>query len=69
LYWNEQVINATRLSRNPPPVAALHLATFHAAIFDTVNSITGTHRNFLNQEVAPPGIDMDAAIAGASFTC
>lgn len=68
LYWNEQVINATRLSRNPPPIAALHIATFHVAIFDTVNSVTRTHRSWLNREPAPDGIDMEVAIASASFT-
>jgi hypothetical protein len=68
LYWNEQVINATRLSRNPPPIAALHLASFHAAIYDTVNSVTRTHRSWLNQEPAPEGINLDAAIASAGFT-
>lgn len=47
LYWNDQVLNATRLSRNPPPVAALHMATYHVAIFDAVNGITRTHRPWL----------------------
>lgn len=68
LDWNEQVINATRLSRNPPPLAALHLATFHAAIYDTVNSITRTHRNWLIHEPAPADINVEAAIASASFS-
>ena len=68
LKWNEQVINATRLSRNPPPIAALHMATFHAAIYDTVNSVAKTHKSWLNQEAAPAHIDLDAAVASAAFT-
>jgi len=68
LDWNEQVINATRLSRNPPPIAAIHMATFHAAIYDTVNSFTRDHQSWLNQEPAPAGIDMEAAIASSAFT-
>jgi hypothetical protein len=68
LDWNDQVLNATRLARNPPPLAALHIATFHAAIYDTVNSITRTHRSWLNQEPAPDGVDRDAAIASAGHT-
>jgi hypothetical protein len=68
LYWNEQVLNATRLGRNPPPLAALHIATYHAAIFDAVNGIAHTHRGWLVNDAAPTGADMDAAIAGASFT-
>ncbi len=68
LDWNDEVLNATRLSRNPPPVAALHMATFHVAIFDTVNSFTRTHRSWINHDPAPGGASMDAAIASASVT-
>ena len=68
LFWNEQVLNATRLARNPPPVASLHFATYHAAIFDAVNGITRTHKGWLVNDAAPPGANMDAAIASASFT-
>lgn len=67
LDWNNEVLNATRLSRNPPPVASLHMATFHVAIFDTVNSFTRTHASWVNREPAPAGADMDAAIAGAAY--
>ena len=68
LFWNEQVLNATRLGRNPPPLAALHMATYHAAIFDAVNGITRTHRGWLVNDPAPAGADLDAAVASASFT-
>lgn len=68
LDWNERMIDAVRLGRNPPPIAALHMATFHAAIFDAVNGITRTHRAWLVDEPAPAGIDQDAAIAGAANT-
>jgi hypothetical protein len=67
LFWNQQVINATRLSRNPPPVAALHFATFHVAIADAVNGIAGQWQPWLVREKAPAGADMDAAIAGAAY--
>ena len=67
LYWNEQALNATRLARNPPPIASSFYAAYHVAIFDVVNSITRTHRGWINQEAAPAGTDMDAAIASASF--
>lgn len=66
VYWNEQMIDATRLSRNPPPIAALHMATYHAAIFDAVNGITRTHRGWLVNEPAPAGADLNAAVAGAA---
>ncbi|MBE2212890.1 MAG: vanadium-dependent haloperoxidase [Opitutaceae bacterium] len=68
LYWNEQALNATRLSRTPPPLAAIRLASVHAAIFDVVSSVTHTHAPWLSREPAPEGIDLDAAIAGAAYT-
>jgi PAP2 superfamily len=68
LYWNDQVIDATRLARNPPPLASQNIAAFHAAIFDAVNGITHTRHGWLVNESAPAGADMDAAIAGAAHT-
>ncbi|MGY8716757.1 MAG: phosphatase PAP2 family protein, partial [Verrucomicrobiia bacterium] len=68
LFWNDQVLNATRLSRNPPPIASLHLATYHAAIFDAVNGFDRAYEPWLVDEVAPAGADRDAAIASAAYT-
>ena len=66
LDWNETVVNATRLSRNPPPIAALHFATFHLAIFDTVNSFDRKYQGWLVNDPAPAGANREAAIAGAA---
>ena len=68
LHWNEEAIDATRLSRNPPPLASLLFATYHVAIFDTVNSFTRTYHGWLVEDPAPEGADMDAAVAGAAIT-
>src|SRR5436190_16004017 len=68
LYWNEQALNATRLARNPPPMASFFFAAYHAAIFDAVNGLTHTHHGWLVSEPAPAGADLDAAIAGAAHT-
>jgi hypothetical protein len=68
LFWNQQALDTTRLSRNPPPIASLYFATFHVAIFDAVNGITRTHNGWLVNEPAPAGADMDAAVAGAALT-
>ncbi len=68
LYWNDQVLNATRLSRNPPPPSSMFLATYHVAIFDAVNGITRTHKGWLVNDPAPAGADVDAAVASAAFT-
>ena len=68
LYWNQQVLDATRLSRNPPPIASHNMATYHAAIFDAVDGINRNWKPWLVQETAPAGADMDAAIASAANT-
>jgi hypothetical protein len=66
LYWNGQALNTTRLARNPPPMSALFLATYHVAIFDAVNGVTHTHQGCIVKEPAPAGADLDAAVAGAA---
>jgi hypothetical protein len=68
LYWNQVAIDATRVARNPPPMASLFFATYQVAIFDSVNGITKTHHGWLINDPAPAGADMDAAVAGAAFT-
>ena len=68
VYWDEEAIDASRLSRNPPPLAALHFATFHAAIFDAVNGLELKRHGWCTDEKAPVGADPDAAIAGAACT-
>lgn len=68
LYWNDQALNAIRLARTPPPIAAHHLATVHAAIYDSVNGITRTHQPWQGKAAAPAGANMDAAIASAAYT-
>jgi len=68
LKWNEEAIDATRLSRNPPPLASLLFATYHIAIFDTVNGFTHTYHGWLVEDRAPAGASVDAAVAGAAYT-
>ncbi len=68
LYWNDQALNAIRLARTPPPIASIHLAAFHAAIYDSVNGITRSHQPWQGKAAAPDGTNMDAAIASAANT-
>ena len=68
LYWNQQMLDATRLSRNPPPIASHNMAAYHAAIFDAVDGINRNWKPWLVQETAPAGTDLDAAIASAANT-
>lgn len=66
LEWNTHVLNACRLSRNPPPIMALHLGTYHAAIFDAVNGVNRRWQPWEVTELAPQGANRDAAIAAAA---
>lgn len=68
LTWSDQALNAIRLARTPPPIAAHHLATVHAAIYDSVNGFTRTHQPWQGRAVAPAGASMDAAIATSAYT-
>jgi len=68
LYWNNEAINTTRLSRNPAPVAGVHLATFNVAVYDVVNSFDQKHEAWLVDDRAPKGTSRDAAIAAAAHT-
>ena len=67
-FWNIQAIDATRLARNPPPVASLLFATYHVAIFDAVNSLSRNYHPWLVDEPAPTGANPAAAAAGAAYT-
>jgi hypothetical protein len=68
LYWNQQALNATRLARNPPPMAAVFYAAHQVAIFDALNSVSREYQGWLVNEPAPAGINADAAVAGAAHT-
>ncbi len=66
LFWNEEALNATRLARNPPPIAAIHLATYHAAIHDAVLGVAGTAATWLPVPPPPSDVSAEAAAAGAA---
>lgn len=66
LEWNEQMLDAIRLSRTPPPQASYALAVYHAAIYDAVNGIERTHQPYLVSETAPEGASVEAAAAEAA---
>ncbi len=66
IYWNNEVINTTRLSRNPAPVAGVHLATFNVAVYDVVNSFDKRYEPWLVKDRAPKGASLDAAVAACA---
>jgi hypothetical protein len=65
LKWNEVILHAIKADRTPPPAAARNLAIVHAAIYDAVTAIDGTHRAY-RVDVRPEGaasVEVAAAIA------
>lgn len=51
----------------PPPVAMLHLAMVHGAVYDAVNAITGSHQAYLVSPAAEATDSKDAAAATAAY--
>jgi hypothetical protein len=74
LEWNVNAINAianANTATTPglaqvPPLAPIHLAMVHGAIYDAVNAIDGTHQPYLDPIEAPPGASQAAAAATAA---
>ena len=77
LVWNENAISVISNPAAPPagvpvglgqapPLAALHVAMVHAAIYDAVNAIDGGHEPYIGGLTALPGANMNAAVAYAA---
>jgi hypothetical protein len=74
LVWNENAVNVIGqpATNTPPglgqgpPLAALHVAMVHGAIYDAVNAIDGGHASYLPGLSAPPTASQAAAVAQAA---
>jgi hypothetical protein len=74
LEWNVNAVNAIGNAPTasppglgqPPPLAPIHLAMVHAAVYDAVNAIAGTHEPYLDGLSAPPSASKAAAAATAA---
>jgi hypothetical protein len=66
LDWNGLMIEAVRADNSGPTLSSRNLAILHAAIYDTVNSITRTHRAYQFQLKAPEQALAEAAVTGAA---
>ncbi len=64
--WNNVALQAIRIDKTAPPIAARGLAILHTSIYDAVNSIDRSHQAYHTTVVAPPDASMDAAVAAAS---
>ena len=73
LVWNENAVNVIGQpgTNTPPglgqgpPLAALHVAMVHGAIYDAVNAIVGGHAPYLPGITAAPDASQAAAVAQA----
>jgi hypothetical protein len=74
LDWNINAVNAigngptaaTPGLGQPPPIAVIHLAMVHGAIYDAVNAIDGGHEPYLPGLPSAPGASKAAAVAAAA---
>ncbi len=65
--WNNEVLNAIRATRTPPPPATRALAMTHVAIFDAMNGVARRYSPYAIDRPAPPGASPDAAAATAAY--
>ena len=74
LDWNINAVNAIGNPTTaaipglgqPPPLAVIHLAMVHGAIYDAVNAIDGGHEPYLSGVASAPGASRAAAVATAA---
>ncbi|MBI3822897.1 MAG: phosphatase PAP2 family protein [Planctomycetes bacterium] len=66
LKWNGAALQAIRIDRTPPPVAARNLAILHIAIYDAVMAIERTHQPYLTDATSLQGASAEAAAVVAA---
>ncbi|MFM6552244.1 MAG: Ig-like domain-containing protein, partial [Microcystis panniformis] len=66
LDWNAVLLNAIYEDKTTPPVASRNMAITQAAVFDAINTITGTYKNYHFTGTAPTEISAEAAAASAA---
>jgi hypothetical protein len=65
--WNVHATNALATAMQPPPVATIHLAMVHGAVYDAVNAIDRRHQPYLVKPRARRWYSKDAAAATAAY--
>src|SRR5262249_55613832 len=68
LDWNAMMMAAIRQDNSSPTLSTRNLAILHLAIYDSVNSIVGTHQPYNFLETPPAGAAPEAAASGAGYT-
>ena len=64
--WNTILLDAVRTASSAPPLASRNMAMVHAAIYDSVNSISKKYSAYLVSIDAPAGASAEAATAAAA---
>ncbi|MBW3584523.1 MAG: phosphatase PAP2 family protein, partial [Cyanobacteria bacterium 0813] len=64
--WNGVMLNAVRTASTAPPLASRNMAMVHAAIYDSVNSISKKYSPYRVNIDAPAGASEEAATAAAA---
>jgi hypothetical protein len=54
LDWNVALLDAIRIDRTAPPLAAYNMAMVQTAVFDAVNSLTQTYQGYHTPTVPIP---------------
>jgi len=68
IHWNNAALDAIRIDKTAPPVAARALAIIQTAVFDSVNSIDRQFAPFMVSVNADPRASQPAAVAAAAYT-
>ncbi|GCL35462.1 hypothetical protein SR1949_05570 [Sphaerospermopsis reniformis] len=66
LDWNATLLNAIYEDKTTPPVASRNMAITQTAVFDAINTITGTYKNYHFTGTAPTIVSAEAAAASAA---
>jgi hypothetical protein len=64
--WNEELLNAVRTDKTPPPRASRAMAIVHVSIFDALVGILGGYTPYHVTDDAPAGASPEAAAAAAA---
>jgi len=64
--WNEQLLDAIRITKPAPPIATRAMAIVHTAIYDAVNSIYNEYQPYYTMAAVHPKASADAAVAAAA---
>ena len=64
--WNTILLDAVRTASSAPPLASRNMAMVHAAIYDSVNSISKKYSPYRVSIDAPAGASAEAATAAAA---